>query len=186
MQQAKKSGPLMRSAANIITALRIVFSLAMVFAPPLSAWFWVCYVCCGVSDIIDGPVARKLGQASDAGARLDSAADLAFAAALAVVLIRNADIPPWMWAGAACIALLRFVAYGVGFRKHRSFSSLHTYLNKAVGALVFASPLLYIALGLTVTGLILCAAAFLASLEELIITAKSECLDRECKGLLFR
>ena len=186
MPQIRKSGPLIRYAANILTALRIVFSLAMLLTAPFSAAFWLCYLCCGVSDIIDGPVARRLGQASAAGARLDSAADLAFAAALAAVLILNADIPAWMWTGAASIALLRFIGYGIGFRKYRAFSSLHTYANKAVGGLIFASPLLYIALGLTATGALLFAAALLASLEELIITIKSERLDRDCKSLWLK
>ena len=72
---------------------------------------------------------------------------------------------------------------GVGFVKYRAFSALHTYANKATGALIFAFPLLYAALGLTASGVILCAAALFSSIEELIITVSSPTLNRNCSGL---
>ena len=69
---------------------------------------------------------------------------------------------------------------------YHSFSALHTYANKATGALIFAFPLLYALLGLTVSGVILCAAAFFSSVEELIITGSSPTLNRDCKGIYMR
>ncbi|HGH0401081.1 TPA: CDP-alcohol phosphatidyltransferase family protein [Clostridioides difficile] len=37
--------------------------------------FWICYFWCGISDILDGLIARKLRQQSGIGAKLDSIAD---------------------------------------------------------------------------------------------------------------
>lgn len=173
----------MKHSANILTALRFVFAIGMVLAAPFSAAFWVCYLGGGVSDLLDGPVARALHIQSEVGAKLDSAADLAFAAAIAVVVVRSVPLPTWLWVCAGCVAAVRLISYGVGFAKYRIFPALHTYANKATGALIFAFPLLYAALGLTVSGVILCVIAFFSSIEELIITASSPTLNRDCKGL---
>ncbi|MDD3165042.1 MAG: hypothetical protein PHS97_04205 [Oscillospiraceae bacterium] len=43
-----------------------------------------------------------------------------------------------------------------------------------------------VVLGLTAAGILVCAVAFLASLEELVITASSKKLCRDCKGLIAR
>ena len=115
-------------------------------------------------------------------ATLDSAADLVFAAAIAVVVLRNVQLPAWLWVCAGGIAAVRLAGYGVGFIKYRTFSALHTYANKATGALIFAFPILYAALGLTASGVILCVAALFSSVEEFAITVSSPMLNRNCKG----
>lgn len=155
----------------------------MVLAAPFSAPFWACYLGGGVSDALDGPLARALNTQSAAGAKLDSAADLAFAGAIAAVTARNIKLPPWLWALAGGIGALRLGSYGLGYAKYRSFSALHTYANKATGALIFAFPLLYAAFGLTGAGLILSSAALFSSAEELAITAVSPELNRDCRGI---
>lgn len=75
---------MMNYIANILTASRFLFAVGMVLEAPFSPVFWVCYLGGGVSDLLDGPVARALHIQSDVGATLDSAADLVFAAAIAV------------------------------------------------------------------------------------------------------
>ena len=45
--------------ANIITGSRIVFSLSLLFIPLSSAWFYALYLLCGLSDMVDGTVARR-------------------------------------------------------------------------------------------------------------------------------
>lgn len=173
-------------AANAITSLRIVFALWMVFCAPFSAGFWVCYVCAALSDMLDGPVARRSKQASAIGARLDSLADLVFAAAIAVVVIRYIHIPGWLWICALIIVVLRLISYAIGFHKYHCFASLHTWGNKATGALIFISPVLYILLGLKVTGIILCVVAFVSAFEELLINLSSSELERDRKSLFTR
>lgn len=172
----------MNYIANILTASRFLFAVGMVLAAPSSSVFWVCYLGGGVSDLLDGPAARALHIQSDVGATLDSAADLVFAAAIAVVVLRNVQLPAWLWVCAGCIAVVRLAGYGVGFIKYRTFSALHTYANKATGALIFAFPILYAALGLTASGVILCVAALFSSVEEFAITVSSHMLNRNCKG----
>ena len=56
--------------ANIITGIRIVLSVALLIFPALSPAFFVLYVAGGLSDMIDGAVARKTGTVSGFGSRL--------------------------------------------------------------------------------------------------------------------
>lgn len=179
----KEVGDSIRNPANFLTMSRVAFAVAMSIAPPLSTMFWICYVCGGISDILDGLVARRLGIESAAGAKLDSIADLAFAAAVFVTSIRSAVFPVWLWLCIAGITLLKVIGYGVGFYKFHTFAGLHTLLNKAAGTCIFAFPLLYAVLGMSAAGIVVCGIAFLASLEELIIMLLSKELERNRKSL---
>lgn len=176
----------MKNLANIVTASRMVLAAALFLTPVFSTGFWICYLCGGLSDLLDGPIARMLKQTSSAGARLDSIADLAFAVAIAAAVIKNVALPEWIWLLAALTVLLRCAGYGIGFYKYRAFSALHTYMNKAAGALIFAFPLLFTLLGLETAGAILCLTALISALEELAITVKSKELRRDCKGLFIQ
>ena len=66
--------------ANIITAFRILLSIALLFCPSFSPAFYVLYVSAGLTDMIDGTVARRTNTASAFGARLDSIADFVLVA----------------------------------------------------------------------------------------------------------
>lgn len=172
----------MKYIANMITASRIVFAVGMVLAAPFSILFWVFFFSAGLSDMVDGYVARKLKCESALGATLDSVADLAFAIAILFVVLKNISIPMWLWLCSAIIGLLRITGYGIGFYKYHTFSSLHTWLNKATGALIFAFPLLYALFGLPVAGAGISFVALLSAIEELAITVKSRELEKDCKG----
>lgn len=175
----------MKNAANYITLLRVFFAAGMVFTVPFTTAFWVCYVSGGLSDLLDGAVARGRKCQSQAGARLDSLADLVFAVALAVTVLGHIRLPAWIWTSGLCIALLRISGYVIGFYKYHTFSALHTWANKVAGALIFAFPVLYALMGMTIAGVLVCGAAFLSALEEVLIMIRSTTLERDCRGLLF-
>ncbi len=174
-----------KNFANGITSTRFLFAFGIVVAAPFSTVFWTCYLGGGISDLLDGALACRLKTQSAAGAKLDSAADLVFAAAIAAFTVRYIQFSVWLWACAGGIAALRLAGYGVGFVKYHTFSALHTYANKATGALIFVFPVLYATLGLTVAAIILCAAALFSSIEELIITVSAPTLNRDCRGIFL-
>ena len=64
--------------ANIVTGSRIAFSLPLLFIPLSSGWFYALYIFCGLTDMIDGTIARKTGAVSNFGSRLDTIADFVF------------------------------------------------------------------------------------------------------------
>ncbi|MBQ1334162.1 MAG: CDP-alcohol phosphatidyltransferase family protein, partial [Clostridia bacterium] len=63
-------------AANIITGTRILLSIALLFCKAMSPVFYTLYIAAGISDILDGAIARKTNTVSDFGSKLDTAADL--------------------------------------------------------------------------------------------------------------
>ena len=56
-------------SANLITGTRILCSVALLFCPALSTSFYVLYLVAGLTDMIDGAVARMTGTAGKLGAK---------------------------------------------------------------------------------------------------------------------
>ena len=172
--------------ADTITATRIAGSLCLIFLPLGSPGFFAVYTLAGLTDALDGWLARKTGSASSFGARLDSIADLLF---YAVVLVRLlpvlwAALPVQIWFAVAGILLLRLSAYSVAAVKYRRFASLHTWLNKLTGGAVFLLPyILAVSSGIAYSWA-LCVLAATASLEELLIHLSRESYDPDRKSLL--
>ena len=70
---------------NCITILRIIGTASLIFITPLSVPFFIIYTVSGISDVLDGTIARLTKNETTFGKRLDSIADLAF---YAVMLIK--------------------------------------------------------------------------------------------------
>lgn len=168
--------------ADTITSLRIAFSLFLLLPMP-SAVFYTVYTLTGLTDILDGWLARKTGKASAFGARLDSIADLMF---YSILLFRLFPVlwqvlPVSIWYAVAAILFIRLAAYATAAVKYRRFASLHTWLNKLTGGAVFLLPYVFAVSTGVVYSWAVCILAFFASLEELIIhlRQKTYCADRK-------
>ena len=152
--------------ANIITGSRIAFSLPLLFIPLTSVWFYALYLLCGLSDMIDGTIARKTGSTSDFGVKLDTVADFVF---LVVALIRFAPqfhTPAWLWIWIGIIAIMKLGGAVWGFIRTGEFAFPHTVLNKATGLLLFLLPMTISFVELTYTLPIVCTVATVAALHE--------------------
>lgn len=57
-----------KQIANILTISRIVVSTILIYCPIFGVPFWILYSWCGLSDVLDGYVARKTDSASERGA----------------------------------------------------------------------------------------------------------------------
>lgn len=82
----------MKHLANVITLSRIVFAVSMILAVPFLPLFWMFCLLAGISDIVDGYVARKFNSQCAMGAKLDSIADLVFALSIFIVVFENISI----------------------------------------------------------------------------------------------
>lgn len=159
------------NTADTITSVRMISSLFLLFLPMKSPEFFFVYTLTGLTDALDGWLARKTGTASDFGARLDSVADLLFYGAVMIRLfpILLQVLPGELWYAVTGILLVRLAAYGAAAIKYHRFASLHTWLNKLTGAALFLLPyILVISSGVAYCSAV-CALAFAASLEELAI-----------------
>ena len=125
----------------MITGIRIVCALGLIFCPPFSILFYVLYLIGGVSDVLDGIVARRLGKETKSGAQLDTAADIVFTVAVIAKTLPAIDTPAWVIVWIACIAVIKAVNIICGFVIRKHFVAEHTVPNKVCGALLFALPL---------------------------------------------
>lgn len=159
------------TAADFVTLLRMAGTLALPTLRPLSpAFLWI-YALTGLTDVLDGWIARKTETASPFGARLDSIADLLF---YAVMLLRVFPalwqlLPGGIWYAVAGILAIRVSAYLVAAVKYRLFASMHTYLNKLTGLVVFMIPFLLSTGYAAAYCWRVCGVAALAAMEELAI-----------------
>lgn len=153
-------------AANLITGTRILCSIALLFWPVFSSAFFALYVIAGLTDMIDGTVARKTCTVSEFGAKLDTAADFVFVAVCLWKLLPKLSIPLWLWLWIAGIALIKAVNLLSGYILQKRFVVAHTAMNKVAGVLLFALPLTLPYIELKKSAPFVCAVATFAAVQE--------------------
>lgn len=176
----------MKNIPNIITVFRIAASLILLLLRPFTAIFSLVYILGGLSDLLDGYIARKTKTVSKLGARLDSAADFIMIAVLFVKFVPVIWIPPVVCIWILMIAIIRFLSLLIVAVKFRTFAMLHTYSNKAAGLLLFFLPLLYGKMDIVILSAVICSIAGISALEEMVIHLTSARLDEDRKGLFIK
>ena len=166
---------LKKHAANILTGLRILGSMLLLFIPVFSAAFYSVYLFCGFTDMIDGTVARKTGSASRFGERLDTAADIVFVAAALIKFLPQLPIPLWLWIWGGGIAMIKIGNILLGYVFRKAFTALHTMLNKVTGLLLFLLPLTVSIMDFRYSSMAVCAAATVSAIQESIYILKKRC-----------
>lgn len=176
----------MKYAANIISISRIALSISMIWFMNNLPVFIGLYLLCGLSDILDGFVARKTNTQSITGAKLDSAADLLMFGIIMVFMI--------IWAGdklitavplIVLIVLVRFVNFVIAAWKYHTFLSIHTWGNKIAGLCVFLTPIFFAISQNMIIIFATCLVAVLAAVEESAILITAKHLDCDRRSFFF-
>ena len=128
---------MMTQLPNIITLLRIVGSLGLLLCDVTGVVFWIIYALCGLSDIADGWLARKLKCVTKKGALLDSVADICFVACCAWKLLLILELPQWLWLWAGVIVAIKAVNQLSALVMYGRCCLPHTLANKVTGFLLF-------------------------------------------------
>ena len=152
--------------ANIITFIRIVLSVVLLFCPTLSSAFYAVYIAAGLSDMIDGAVARKTGTASELGAKLDTLADIVFTAVCLIKLLPSLDFPVWIYTWILVIALIKLANITIGYIREKKFVAVHSVINKVTGGLLFILPLTITFIDLKYSAVVVCLVATIAAVYE--------------------
>jgi CDP-diacylglycerol--glycerol-3-phosphate 3-phosphatidyltransferase len=174
----------MKYVPNLLSVFRIVFSVLLLFIKPFDGLFYAVYIFCGISDMLDGTIARKTKSMSSFGALLDSVGDAVFCAVMIFVLLPVIIVPVPIILWIIGIATVRIASLAVGYYKYRKLAFLHTYLNKLTGLVLFLIPLFYRLLDANFIFIAACILASVSAAEELIINIRSKELDRNTKGIL--
>ncbi len=140
--------------------------------------------CALASDAADGFLARRLGQTSEIGARLDSWGDWLLYAALPLGVV-------WLWPELARRELL-WIATGVtvwivptavGWLKFGRLTSYHTYLAKLTGVLMAAGAVALLHWDHPALFHLAICVLVLEGFEELLITAELPAWHRDVPSL---
>ena len=122
---------------NIITLLRIAGSLGLLLCDVTGVVFWIIYALCGISDIVDGWLARILKCVTRTGALLDSLADICFVACCIRKLLPILVLPQWLWLWAGVIVVIKVVNQLSALVMYGHCCFPHTTANKVTGFLLF-------------------------------------------------
>ncbi len=166
--------------------LRIPLSLSLFFTRPFSAPFFVLYALCGATDALDGYIARRSHTASRFGEKLDTIADAVMIACTFIVVYPELNVPEGIIIWVLAIAAIKMASLFTALLRHGRLGMIHTYGNKAVGAVMFVLPFEAVLFGSSVFIYIICVLASIASIDELAINLLCEDFDANCKGLLFK
>lgn len=173
----------MKNIPNLITITRILGTMALVFIKPFSKLFFIIYFICGISDVLDGMIARRMNLVSKKGQILDSIADFFLVIVLLFIFVPNFKFSLFDTSWVVIIAVIRLTSLGVGFIRYKQLTFLHTYANKLTGLALFCFPFMYVILGLYTTTILVCFIASISAIEELIINTISKKLCRDIKSI---
>ena len=162
---------MIKNIANIITGCRILGSLLLLFFPTFSSEFYMIYLICGLSDMIDGTIARKTNSSSELGAKIDTAADLVFVTVSLIKMLPIINIPQWLWIWCVVIAIIKIGNIIWGYVSQKQFISLHTIMNKITGLLLFLFPLTISFVELKYSSAAVCSIATFAAVQEAVYIA---------------
>lgn len=151
---------------NLITALRFLGAICLLFFRVNSIAFWVIYSVCGISDILDGYLARKLGCESKTGALLDSMADLVFVACCCYKLLPALAFPKWLWIWGGAIVAIKVINQICALVMYKKCVFPHTIANKVTGVLLFVGVPLTLFLESIVPLIVIAAVATFAAVQE--------------------
>ena len=160
--------------ANIITGSRIVLSLHLLFIPLSSVYFYVLYLFCGLTDMIDGTIARKTGSVSKFGARLDTASDFVFMFVCSLKILPIMHIPIWLWVWIIIVALIKIFNITLVFIHKKKLISIHSVLNKITGFALFLLPPTLTFAPTAYSIVTICVLASIAAIQEVYFIAKGQ------------
>ena len=166
----------MKHIANILTGCRIFGSILLLFFPAFSLDFYILYLLCGFSDMIDGTIARKTNSTSKFGSQLDTIADLIFVAISLFKLLPAIHIPQWLWMWGGMIAVIKISNIIWGYISKKQFVSIHTVMNKFTGLLLFLLPLTLSFIEVKYSFAAVCSVATFAAVHE------GYCIAAICKN----
>ncbi len=159
----------MKNIPNSVSVSRMILSVVLLFLPLPSAVFYVIYIIAGLSDLLDGFLARKLRCVSRIGTRLDIIADLTLYGMLLIKLFTVMEWQPWMMIAGGITALLKAACIITGAIKHKRLFYTHTYANKAAGFSVFLWPIIAAMFGNLTAAVIIAVVTAISAVEEIII-----------------
>jgi len=140
----------MKYIPNALTIARIIVAAILLagaltgIMPALTPVFMGFYIFGGLTDLFDGPLARRYGTASQMGANLDGLADYIFIAASLITILPAFDVNIVTIGIVIGFVSLKVLGMIVGYIHYRQLMMMHTRLSKAAAFAAWLLPIIYV------------------------------------------
>lgn len=175
----------MKYVPNILSISRIILCFPLIVLTPFTPWFMAIYIIAGITDMIDGPLARKTGNTSPLGANLDGGADVLFALIVLFRIMPAIVMPPIIVILIFVVVAMKFLALFIAYIRHKELVLMHTYANKFAAFALFLFPLFYTSVNTELLLWSLIVIVSIAFLEEIMISSLSKQVSRDLKSIFF-
>ena len=155
-----------RYLPNILTGCRIFLSMILLHLTAFSSGFYVCYLIAGITDMIDGTIARKFGVESEFGEKFDTIADTIFVISVFYKLFPVIEISMGIWIWIGVITGIKVINIILGLLVHKKIVAIHSWANKITGLLLFALPFSLNIIDIRYSVIIVCLPATFAAIQE--------------------
>ncbi|MCL2047186.1 MAG: CDP-alcohol phosphatidyltransferase family protein [Defluviitaleaceae bacterium] len=176
----------MKYIPNALSSSRIILACSLLLITPLSFLFMVIYTIAGITDMIDGPIARRYKVTSVLGANLDGIADYAFVTIAIIRLVPAIAFEPILVAVVlAGLVVLKGLGMVIGYVRYNQLMMMHTYASKTGAILAFLFPLVLVGFGIEPNTLLIFLGiyVYLFLLEEIAINLILPEPDRNITGI---
>lgn len=163
--------------ANTVSLSRVAGAIALFFFSSITKPFLAIYVFCGITDLIDGPIARKTGSTSPLGATLDTVGDVATYLALTKVLATHKLVPGWILVWIISAGIVFGIDAVISRIRLKKFYLPHTWLGKIFGGSVFVLPIAMQFMEGYIWMSVICTIASIHAIELLYIQSKNNTAD---------
>jgi len=181
----------LQKVPNRITAIRLL-ALPVLWILALTGartYLAIGLLISAITDVIDGPIARKYNQASDFGSKFDSLADqlIQISAVFWVLILMPEVYTDNLWITIAAVGTY-LASLTVGLIKFKRLANLHLYLTKLGGIFLYTFVIHAFLFGQYNRGLYLVAVLFLllSHAECLILQLTSSEVNAHSGSILFR
>jgi len=177
----------LRYIPNALTLLRFILVAMLIFITPLTILSIIIFIAAGVTDMLDGPLARRIKNAtSHLGAELDSLADMAMVIVSVFFILPAMGLWPQIWFAILFALGFKLMSAIPGLIKHRKVFFLHTLANKALAMVLFLGAILYFIFGahllVNIYFVFLLVAVFVITLEEMVIISLLDYPNKNIRG----
>lgn len=156
----------MKNIANCISISRIVMSIILAIPKTFSIPFCIIYIYCGISDMLDGFIARRTKSTSKVGTILDSIADIVFViiAMIKILPVLNLSNAIIIWA--SIIALIKIMNIIFSYICYKKVVLPHTFANRITGLVLFVTPLIIVNFDSIIFEIVVCVVATFSAIQE--------------------
>ena len=164
----------MKNVANYISISRIIMSVLLLIPEAFTIAFYTIYIYCGISDMLDGFIARKSKNESKLGATLDSVADIIFVIVAMIKLLPILHLTKGLILWVVLIAFIKIVNVICSYIYYKKIELPHSIANKITGFILFIAPFIVVNNDQIVFEIIICSIATFAAVQEGYLIRKTK------------